>query len=157
MGADGSTDPCFSKTEGAATEVSLSRFRDRAARPSKGNSEQYGKTSGADTGTNLPGKVAGGDKFGGTSPVGCDEGNAFGLQDVLGNVWGWVEDCRNESYSGLPSTGGAWQRGDCDQREVGGGGWNREPEEHQFTERYGVTAGRRNEICSFRVVRMLAR
>ena len=37
-----------------------------------------------------------------TSPAGTFSGNGFGVHDVLGNVWEWVEDCRHESYAGAP-------------------------------------------------------
>ena len=58
-----------------------------------------------------------------TAPVGSFEPNAFGLHDVLGNVWEWVEDCWNDSYAGAPADGTAWTSGDCRRRVLRGGSW----------------------------------
>lgn len=49
-----------------------------------------------------------------TSPVGSFQSNGFGLFDVHGNVWEWVEDCWSDSYEDAP-------KGECKQRVLRGG------------------------------------
>lgn len=60
--------------------------------------------------------------------VGRFPANDFGLHDMHGNVWEWVEDCWNDSYDGAPSDGQAWLSGDCDKRVLRGGSWYAPPE-----------------------------
>ena len=48
-----------------------------------------------------------------TVPVKSFKPNPWGLYQVHGNVWEWVEDCWNDSYSGAPADGSAWTTGDC--------------------------------------------
>ena len=43
-----------------------------------------------------------------TAPVGSFAPNEYKLHDVPGNVWEWVEDCWNGSYTGAPGDGSAW-------------------------------------------------
>jgi formylglycine-generating enzyme required for sulfatase activity len=59
-----------------------------------------------------------------TSPVGKLRPNAWGLYDMSGNVWEWVEDCWNLNYKGAPQDGSAWLTGNCNRRVARGGAWD---------------------------------
>ena len=55
--------------------------------------------------------------------VGRYQPNGFGLHDMYGNVWEWVQDCWNDNYKGAPTDGSAWTSGDCGRRVLRGGSW----------------------------------
>ena len=57
-----------------------------------------------------------------TSPVGVFRPNAFGLFDMLGNLWQWTEDSWHPSYLGAPSDGSVWE-GPPTHRSIRGGSW----------------------------------
>ena len=58
-----------------------------------------------------------------TVEVGSFPGNAFGLHDLHGNVWEWVQDCYKDSYAGAPADGSAVTSTDCALRVLRGGSW----------------------------------
>lgn len=60
----------------------------------------------------------------GSAPVGKKLPNPWGLYDIYGNVWEWVEDCAHPDYQGAPPDARPWPGGDCSVRRVRGGGWN---------------------------------
>ena len=90
-----------------------------------------------------------------TAPVGLFEPNAFGLYDVLGNVWEWTQDCWNDSYSGAPPDGSAWRSGDCSARVLRGGSWGIRPRNLRSASRFRYSAGNRSFSDGFRVARTI--
>ena len=90
-----------------------------------------------------------------TAPVGSFGANGFGLHDVHGNVWEWVQDCWNRMYAGAPADGSAWEQGDCNRRVVRGGSWINGPRYLRFAYRYRYITGIRYYSIGFRVARNL--
>jgi formylglycine-generating enzyme required for sulfatase activity len=90
-----------------------------------------------------------------TSPVGSFPPNAFGLYDMAGDVWQWVEDCYHDDYNGAPSDGSSWTGGDCSRRVVRGGSWLINPDLLRSAFRVGDTSVDRNTDLGFRIGRAL--
>jgi len=92
-----------------------------------------------------------------TAEVGEHEGrepNSFGLYDMSGNVWEWVEDCEHYDYQGAPTDGSAWlegEGGDCTQRVVRGGSWDNTPGALEASHRYMGPTGTRGSTLGFRL------
>ena len=90
-----------------------------------------------------------------TVPVGSFEPNGFGLYDMHGNVYEWVEDCWNVNYRRAPDDGSAWLRGDCAHRVLRGGSWLDLPQYLRSAFRGRYTTGNRLNFVGFRVARTL--
>ena len=80
-----------------------------------------------------------GDRWKYTAPVGSFSANAWGLHDLHGNVYEWVQDCWNDSYVGAPTDGSAWTSGDCGRRVIRGGAWSTDPRYLRSANRYWGT------------------
>ncbi|HJU32888.1 MAG TPA: formylglycine-generating enzyme family protein [Hyphomicrobiaceae bacterium] len=90
-----------------------------------------------------------------TLDVGSLPRNAFGLHDMHGNVWEWVEDCYKDSYEGAPVDGSPVKAANCSLRILRGGAWNYYPRLLRSAYRYATAPGVRMENAGFRVARGL--
>ncbi|HUQ10983.1 MAG TPA: SUMF1/EgtB/PvdO family nonheme iron enzyme [Steroidobacteraceae bacterium] len=85
-----------------------------------------------------------------TAAVRGRQPNAFGLYDVIGNVWEYVADCWQEA---LPENGAAHDATDCVYRRVRGGSWNDAPAELRSARRSRVKPDVPRNDAGFRVAR----
>ena len=90
-----------------------------------------------------------------TLPVGEKQPNAWGLHDVLGNVWEWLEDTYHKTYEGGPTDGSAWvDKGGVD-RVIRGGSWYDDPLNARVAHRHWVEPSSRGRSLGFRLARSL--
>lgn len=80
-----------------------------------------------------------------TAPVGSFEANGFGLYDMSGNVWEWIED-----------NGRSPTNNDLIKRVLRGGSWSYNPENLRSTSRRTVQQASRNAGDGFRIARDLS-
>jgi formylglycine-generating enzyme required for sulfatase activity len=92
-----------------------------------------------------------------TSPVGSFKPNMFGLYDMAGNVWQWMQDCYHSDYDEAPTDGSAWTSGDCNYRVLRGGSWNHLPPNLRSAFRRWGAIEDRDSVIGFHVGRTLDR
>ncbi|QTD35269.1 formylglycine-generating enzyme family protein [Pseudomonas fluorescens] len=90
-----------------------------------------------------------------SSPVGSYPANAFGLYDMHGNVYEWVEDCYHPDYNGAPTDGSAWLEPNCDTLRIRGNDWGEAPVFSRSGNRNDIDPKTRGDWIGFRVVREL--
>jgi len=93
------------------------------------------------------------DEYVQSAPVGSFKENAFGLYDVLGNVFQWTEDCWADDYQSAPIDGSARTTGDCTQHESRGGSWFTQPDFVRIGYRNRFDSDYRSTSLGFRLVR----
>lgn len=90
----------------------------------------------------------------GTTPVMQYQPNPWGLFDMHGNVWEWVEDDWHESYAGAPPRDGSpWRGGDAELRGLRGGAWDFGRVHFRSADRGRGPRDLRNNMVGFRVAR----
>lgn len=86
-------------------------------------------------------------------PVATKQANGFGLYDMSGNVWEWVEDSYHENYNGAPEDGSAWMNGSM--HVLRGGSWGYDPNFSRAAARSKFSANFRYFSYGFRLARTL--
>jgi formylglycine-generating enzyme required for sulfatase activity len=91
------------------------------------------------------------------APAGSFAPNRFGLYDMAGNVWQWVEDCDHDTYASAPADGSAWLNAcvDDNRRIDRGGSWTSPPIYLRSADRDKRGPDDRFNDVGFRVARTL--
>ena len=90
--------------------------------------------------------------------MGEKRANDFGLFDMHGNVWEWVEDVWHDTYDGAPDDGSAWNEGgDQNVRLLRGGSWDNGPGDVRSAIRDWFIMTIRIKNNGFRVARTVSR
>jgi formylglycine-generating enzyme required for sulfatase activity len=122
---------------GKSATLEQANFRDDAARVTDGNKR--------------PPRMA-------TVPVKQFSANPFGLYNVHGNVWEWVQDCQHNTYGGAPADGTAWINNCVGKRRgARGGGWAGPAADMRSAQRTWFEPDLPSYSGGFRVVRELAK
>ena len=92
-----------------------------------------------------------------TQPVRSYSANVFGLYDVAGNVWEWVEDCYESTLDAVPANGAAHEECVSVNRVARGGAWVNDPTLMRVAYRNGGVRTFRSSAFGFRAARSIGR
>jgi formylglycine-generating enzyme required for sulfatase activity len=90
-----------------------------------------------------------------TAPVAQLRANAFGLHDMIGNVWEWAQDCYVDKYEVQAVDGSAYEDAACKQRVLRGGTWSFGPQDLRSAIRGRNLPDSRVSTIGFRIARTL--
>jgi formylglycine-generating enzyme required for sulfatase activity len=90
-----------------------------------------------------------------THPVHKLRANPFGLYDIYGNVWEWVEDCYHDGYLNAPANGSAWLSENRTRRVIRGGSWLYDLQKAWSTGRQWFPSDKGREDIGIRIARTL--
>src|SRR5262245_21947848 len=91
-----------------------------------------------------------------TVPVDSFTPNPWGLYQMHGNVWEWVQDGWHQDYKGAPSDGSARQpAANCETRVLRGGSWLNGPRGLRSARRHGASPDFRRSDVGFRLAMTL--
>ena len=90
-----------------------------------------------------------------TVPVDSFDPNQWGLYQVHGNVWEWVEDCWSRSHAGAFIGGSARQGPSTCKRVLRGGSWLNGPPGLRSARRHAAEPSFRRSDVGFRVAEVL--
>ncbi|MFB9884829.1 SUMF1/EgtB/PvdO family nonheme iron enzyme [Balneatrix alpica] len=90
-----------------------------------------------------------------TAPVGSFPANPWGLHDMNGNVYEWVQDCYQINYQDAPDNGAAIDSPNCGFRVLRGGSWFDIPRLLRSASRYRHQPNASDNNWGFRVARDL--
>ena len=90
-----------------------------------------------------------------THPVGKKKPNPWGLYDIHGNVWEWLQDSWHDNYGGAPDDGSAWEDGNSSSQVLRGGSWGNRARLCRSASRVKLGLGVRGSLLGFRLLREL--
>ena len=154
----------FSKLTGKHYRLLTEAEYEYAARAGKQTAYPWGDTIG-DNNSNCRGC---GSQWDGKKPgpVNSFAANGFGLYDMVGNIWEWVEDCYHSKYevqtpegrADAPTDGSEWKAAcpDVNHRVIRGGSWTDPLENIRSATRPGAIFDLRGDFLGFRLGRTLS-
>jgi len=87
-----------------------------------------------------------------THPIGQKKPNAFGLYDMHGNVWEWVQDTWHSNYNDASVDGSAWETtNESSDRVLRGGSWFLTEKDLRSANRNNFPSNERKNSYGFRV------